>query len=132
VADVTDQPDAAERAGLPDDRQAARDAAHIAEYEQRLAERRTAAIEAGRRKGGLAGAAMAGAMFAVSEIVEGPKKDDVSVVVEASSNPLDLERDGVSVELDDEHGGKTVESPPLERREAVSPPAKGLRKPPAV
>ena len=42
-------------------------------HEQRLVEQRQNAIEAGRRKGGLAGAAMAGAMFAIAEIYEGPK-----------------------------------------------------------
>ena len=35
-------------------------------HEQRLVEQRQNAIEAGRRKAGLAGAAMAGAMFAIA------------------------------------------------------------------
>ena len=44
------------------------------EEEEVLADRRLAAIAAGRRKGGIAGAAMAGAMFAIQEIYEGPKQ----------------------------------------------------------
>jgi hypothetical protein len=85
-------------------------------YEQRLAERRASAIAEGRRKGGLAGAAMAGAMLAVSDIVEGPKKDEAPVVVQASSDPLDLEKDGFGATV----GGVDVEAPPLERVDPIS------------
>lgn len=125
---MSDTPDAATRAGLPDERQAALDAAHIEHAERETFERRKAAIEAGRRKGGLAGAAMAGAMFAVSEIVEGPKKDDVPVVVEANSDPTDVDRDGVTVDLAD----VTVEAPALDRLDPVSAPRTGTRRPPVV
>ena len=88
----------------------------LAEYEQRLAAQRVSAINAGKRKAGLAGAAMAGAMFALSEIIEGPPKEDSPVTVEASSKPLDLEKDGFS----DTIGGVDVESPPLERIDPVT------------
>jgi len=121
---VADADDAA-RAGIPDDRQAALDAAHQAEYERDLLERRRSAIEAGRRKGGLAGAAMAGAMLAVSDIVEGPKKDDAPVVVEANSDPTDVDRDGVRVDLSGESGDVTVEAPALP---PMPPPAPGTRR----
>ena len=53
------------------------DDAALAAYEERLAVQRASAISAGRRKAGLAGAAMAGAMFAIAEIIEGPPKEDV-------------------------------------------------------
>lgn len=125
---MSDTPDAAARAGLPDERQAALDAAYIEQAERDVLERRRAAVEAGRRKGGLAGAAMAGAMFAVSEIVEGPKKDDAPVVVEANSDPTDVDRDGVTVDLDE----VTVETPALERLEPLSAPRTGTRRPPVV
>jgi hypothetical protein len=69
-------------------------------YEERLAEQRASAIEAGRRKGGAAGAAMAGAMLAVRDVLEGPKKDDAPVTVEASGDPHDLERDGFGLSVD--------------------------------
>lgn len=75
------------------------------------AERRRSAIEAGRRKGGVAGAALAGAMLVVSDIVEGPRRDEAPVVVEASGDPHDIDRDGVSVEVD----GVRIGSPPLPR-----------------
>lgn len=117
---MTEQPDAATRAGIIDE-------AHIAAAEQEVLERRRAAIEAGRRKGGLAGAALAGAMAVVSEIVEGPKKDDAPVVVEASSDPHDLDRDGLSVDV----GDVTVDAPALDRLDPVSERT-GTRRPPIV
>lgn len=73
----------------------------IESHEQRLEQQRSSAIEAGRRRGGVAGAAMAGAMFAVAEIYEGPKKDDKPVTVEASSDPEDVDRDGIDVSVGD-------------------------------
>jgi hypothetical protein len=81
----------------------------IETHELRLEDQRANAIEAGRRKGGLAGAAMAGAMFAVAEIYEGPKKDDKPVTVEASSDPEDVDRDGIDVSV----GNVDVGSPAL-------------------
>lgn len=89
--------------GLPDD------------YEERLAELRRSAIEAGRRKGGVAGAAMAGAMLAVAEIYEGPRKDDAPVTVEASGDPHDVDRDGIDVDV----GDVGVSAPALERLDPV-------------
>jgi hypothetical protein len=85
-------------------------------YEERLAEARRSAIEAGRRKGGVAGAAMAGAMIAVAEIYEGPKKDDAPVTVEASGDPHDVDRDGIDVQI----GEVDVAAPALERLDPVA------------
>ena len=99
---------------LDDD--AAEDDAALAAYEERLAAQRVWAIAAGRRKGGLAGAAMAGAMLAVSDIIEGPPKEDTPVTVEASSDPHDLEKDGFGATVD----GVDVEAPPLERLDPVT------------
>jgi hypothetical protein len=76
-------------------------AAFIETHEERLADQRANAIEAGRRRGGVAGAAMAGAMFAVAEIYEGPKRDDKPVTVEAASDPEDVDRDGIDVSVGD-------------------------------
>jgi len=92
------------------------DVAALAAYEERLAAQRVWAIAAGRRKGGLAGAAMAGAMLAVSDIIEGPPKEDAAVTVEASSDPHDLEKDGFGATVD----GVDVEAPPLERLDPVT------------
>lgn len=94
-------------------------------HEQRLADQRANAIEAGRRKGGLAGAAMAGAMFAVAEIYEGPKKDDKPVTVEASSDPDDVDRDGIDVSV----GDVDVGAPALPTLEPVSERANQRKRP---
>ncbi len=59
---------------------------------------------------------MAGAMLAISDVLEGPKKDDAPVTVEASSDPLDLEKDGFGAQVD----GVDVEAPPLERLDPVT------------
>lgn len=87
----------------------------LRDHEERLAVQRASAIEAGRRRGGVAGAAMAGAMMAVAEIYEGPPKEDAPVTVEASSDPTDIDRDGVDVTV----GEVDVSSPALERRDPV-------------
>jgi len=87
----------------------------VAAYEERLAEARRSAIEAGRRKGGVAGAAMAGAMLAVAEVYEGPRKDDAPVTVEASGDPHDVDRDGIDVSV----GDVGVQAPALERLDPV-------------
>lgn len=75
--------------------------------EERAAQRRASAIEAGRRKGGTAGAAMAGAMLAVSEIYEGPKRDEIVAVSESPDEPTDID-DGIRIDV----GDVTVESQP--------------------
>ena len=105
------EPDEAERAGIPP-----YDDPVIAEYEARLADQRASAIAAGRKKAGVAGAAMAGAMLALSDIIEGPKKDDAPVTVEASGDPLDLDKDGFGATV----GDVAVEAPPLERLDPVT------------
>lgn len=84
--------------------------------EERLAARRLSAIEAGRRKGGAAGAAMAGAMLAIAEIYDGPPKEDAPVTVEASSDPDDVDADGIALNV----AGVDVASPPLERIDPVA------------
>ncbi len=66
--------------------------------EERAATRRLSAIEAGRKMGGSAGAGLAGAMLAVSEIYEGPPKDDdVVAVAEHPGEPGDIDVDGIEV-----------------------------------
>lgn len=102
------------------------DQAFIRAAEAQTAIARAAAIAAGRRKGGVAGAALAGAMFAVAEIYEGPRKERSSVVVEASSDPNDLDADGLEVTV----GEVSVAAPALERLEPVS--ERDRRKPPVV
>lgn len=119
---MTDEPRDATTAASPPAASVIAHAAMLAGHEQRLASARASAIAAGRRKGGLAGAAMAGAMLAVSDIIEGPPKDDAPVTVEASSDPHDVDRDGVDVTV----GDVGVSAPPLER---ILPPVDARRQP---
>lgn len=79
--------------------------------EEEAAVRRLAAIEAGRRKGGVAGAAMAGAMLAISEIYEGPKRDESVAVSESPDEPDDIDTDGITVDID----GAEYWAPPPDR-----------------
>lgn len=83
--------------------------------QRRIDSQRTAAIAAGRRKAGAAGAVMAGAMLAISDVLEGPKKDDKPVTVEASDDPVDLDRDGFDLQV----GDVAVGTPPLARRAPI-------------
>ena len=69
--------------------------------EELAARRRVSAIDAGRRKGGTVGAAMAGAMIALSEIYEGPKRDEIVAVSESPDEPTDIDTDGIRVDIGD-------------------------------
>jgi len=73
-------------------------------------------IEHGRRIGGAAGAALAGAMIAVRDIYEGPKRDSGQVVVDAPSEPHDVDRDGVELTAEEIGGPDAVAMPAQPRR----------------
>lgn len=81
--------------------------------EERAAQIRRSAVDAGRRKGGVAGAALAGSMLALRDIYEGPPKDQLPIEIEASGDPHDVDRDGISMTVD----GIDVSAPPLPRLE---------------
>ena len=76
--------------------------------EEAVAARRWSSIEAGRRKGGAAGAAVAGAMLAMRDIVEGPVRDDGVAVSESPDEPDDIDVDGITVDVD----GQAFWAPP--------------------
>lgn len=69
--------------------------------DEAFAGRRTSSIDAGRRKGGAMGAAMAGAMLAIREIYEGPQQDDMVAVSESPDEPGDIDKDGIVVTVGD-------------------------------
>ncbi len=65
--------------------------------EEAAAARRLSMIEAGRRKGGVLGAAAAGAMLGLRDVYEGPpKEDDIVIVSEAPGDPEDIDVDGIT------------------------------------
>ena len=73
----------------------------------------------GRRVGGVPGAMVAGAMIAVRDIYEGPKRDDGSVVVDAPSEPHDVDRDGVELRCRRVGGDEDLAVPAQPRRAPV-------------
>ncbi len=84
------------KAALQAEIAAAIDVARI-EAEESAAARRLSMIEAGRRKGGVLGAAAAGAMLGLRDVYEGPRKDDdIVIVTEASGDPEDIDIDGIT------------------------------------
>ena len=68
-------------------------------------------IKRTRARYGGAGAGLAAAMLAVRDILEKPK-DEIAVVVDAPSDPVDLDNDGVVVPLDE---GVIAQAPPQAR-----------------
>jgi hypothetical protein len=108
-----------------DDEQARLDAIAEAERARVLAAnelaRNRSMVAEGRRKAGVAGAMMAGAMIALRDVYEGPKKDDGQVVVDAPSDPVDLDDDGVTLEAEEVGGAHDINVPPQPRRAPIVP-----------
>ncbi len=84
-----------------------------------VAARNRAMIEEGRRKAGVAGAMMAGAMIAIRDIYEGPPKDEGSVVVDSPSEPVDLDEDGVTLDRQEVGGVHDINVPAQPRRAPI-------------
>lgn len=71
-------------------------------------------VENARRRYGSGGAALAAGMFGLDVALNGERKKPESVQVqEASSEPVDVDKSGIQVMIDDL---TSVEAPPLERR----------------
>jgi len=72
------------------------------EAEEAEAARRLSMIQAGRRKGGVIGAAAAGVMIGLRDIYEGPPiQDDIVIEIESSGEPTDIDVDGIAGTVDD-------------------------------
>jgi hypothetical protein len=83
------------------------------------AERDRSSIEQGRRIGGLPGAMVAGAMIALRDIYESPKRDDGQVVVDAPSEPHNVDRDGVQLAAEEIGAADDVAVPAQPRLDPV-------------
>jgi hypothetical protein len=67
------------------------------EAEEAAAAQRLSMIAAGRRKGGVLGAAAAGVMIGLRDIYEGPPKpDDIVIISESPGEPEDIDIDGIT------------------------------------
>jgi hypothetical protein len=62
----------------------------------------------GRQIGGVPGAIVAGLMVALRDIYEAPKRDNGDVVVDAPSEPHDVDRDGMTLAAADIGGSDDV------------------------
>jgi hypothetical protein len=71
-----------------------------------------------RRKHGAAGAMLAAGMFGVDIALGRKPKEEVPVVVDASGDPTDIDKDGMSFQLDDV---TQVVAPPLPPSDPLAP-----------
>ena len=99
---------------------------HDEEFDERalmrdayIAERNRSMRERGRQIGGTPGALMAGMMIALRDIYEAPKRDNGSVVVDAPSEPHDVDRDGLALGSDEIGADADVVVSALVRRAPV-------------
>jgi hypothetical protein len=71
------------------------------------------------RRRGLVGAALAGAMVAIRDILERPR-DQESVTVEAAGEPGDIDTEGITLAIDDQTSAVAPPLPPLPVRKSAS------------
>ena len=80
-------------------------------------------VETARRRYGRGGGILAAGMFGLDKALTGKvKPDDMVQVQEAATEPIDLDKDGFQLTIDD---STTVEAPAMERR----PPLVSKKKP---
>lgn len=82
---------------------------------------RAAMMRRARQKGGTGGAVMMGAMMALQGLIETPRKEPIAVVVDAASEPINPDADGITLQLDD----TSLFAPPLP---PLKPPVMRKRK----
>ena len=71
------------------------------------------------RRRGLVGAALAGAMVAIRDILERPR-DQESVTVEAAGEPGDIDTEGITFVIDDQTSAVAPPLPPMPARKSAS------------
>lgn len=80
-----------------------------------------------RQRHGIAGAALAAGMLGLDQALYGRKpKEEIPIVVDASGEPTDVDRDGISLAIED--AGVHVAAPPLPRTPPVVAPARRPRR----
>ena len=70
------------------------------------------------RRRGLVGAALAGAMVAIRDILERPRDQD-SVTVEAAGEPGDIDTEGITFAIDDHTSAVAPPLPPVPVRKSA-------------
>lgn len=80
-----------------------------------------------KQRHGVAGAMLAAGMLAIDQMVNGRKpREEAPITVDASGEPTDIDRDGITVAL--EGPGVQVTAPPLPRTAPVVAPARRGRR----
>jgi hypothetical protein len=82
---------------------------------------RVAMMRRARQRGGTGGAMMMGAMMAMQGLIEAPRKEPIAVVVDAATEPINPDADGIALSLDD----RSLFAPPLP---PLKPPTMRKRK----
>ena len=78
-------------------------------------------IATARRRHGTAGAVLAAGLFGIDVALGRKPREDIPVVVASSSEPTDIDAEGIRLDVDEQ---TTVVAPALPRRD---PPARGRR-----
>jgi hypothetical protein len=73
-------------------------------------------VETARRRHGTAGAIVAAGMLGIEQVLGRKPKEEAPIVVAAPTDPLDVDRDGISVAIGDE---VALVAPPLPRTAPV-------------
>lgn len=77
----------------------------------------TDVVAAARRRHGAAGAVVAAGMLGLEQVLGRKPKEEAPVVVAAPTDPIDVDRDGIAVVIDDE---VSLVAPPLPRTPPIS------------
>ena len=77
-----------------------------------------------RRRLGRGGAMLAAGMLGLDQILMGKKKEEAPIVVDANSDPVDIDSDGIRVQISDD---AEVVAPPLPRTAPLATSSKSRR-----
>lgn len=82
-------------------------------------------VATARRRYGIGGAMMAGGMLGIEKALElRPAKEEAPIVVASPSEPIDVDNDGIDVDIDDE---TWAYAPPQPRSKPHVKPVRGRR-----
>lgn len=82
-------------------------------------------VATARRRHGAAGAMLAAGMFGVDVALGRKPKEEAPVVVAASSQPTDIDTEGIEVPIDEQ---TSVVAPPQPRRDPFAPKPRRVRR----
>jgi hypothetical protein len=75
-------------------------------------------VETARRRHGGIGAMLAAGMLGLDQVLGRKPREEAPVVVDANSDPIDIDTDGITVDL---HDDLAVHAPPQQRPDPFAP-----------